>query len=161
MVDMPANTWKQSIEYARFLNVPGEIQSIRSQFKLLSTCRYRTETYPEHCQTYKMERFVERIMNECRCATRNFSWQGGRGRGETRTLYKNFVKNTRKKGLKGKHFGVFFSQILLKLYFELNDGHNQGLSFQNQYTFFNFKKWQETPPFSQLVAHHLVCLNIH
>ena len=74
---------------------------------------------------------------------------------------KNFVKNTRKKGLKGKHFGVFFSQMLLKLYFELNDGHNQGLSFQNQYTFFNFKKWQETPPFSQLVAHHLVCLNIH
>ena len=41
---------------------------------------------------------------------------------------KNFVKNTRKKGLKGKHFGVFFSQMLLKLYFELNDGHNQGLS---------------------------------
>ena len=111
MVDMPANTWKQSIEYARFLNVPDEVQSIRSQFKLLSTCRYRTETYPEHCQTYKMERFVERIMNECKCATRNFSWQGGHGGGvKLGHFNKNFVKN-KKKGSQRETFWCFLPDI--------------------------------------------------
>ena len=31
---------------------------------------------------------------------------------------KYFVKNSRKKGPAGKNFGIFFSQILLKLHFE-------------------------------------------
>ena len=31
---------------------------------------------------------------------------------------KHFVKNSRKKGAAGKNFGIFFSQILLKLHFE-------------------------------------------
>ena len=30
------------------------------------------QTYSEHCQIFKMERFVNRIMPEYICATRNF-----------------------------------------------------------------------------------------
>ena len=33
------------------------------------------QTYSEHCQTCKMERFARRIMPECRCTARYFSGQ--------------------------------------------------------------------------------------
>ena len=38
-----------------------------------------TETRSEHSQTFKMECFAKGKMPECRCATKNFSGQGGRG----------------------------------------------------------------------------------
>ena len=44
------------------------------------------QTYSEHCQTFKMEHSVKRIMPECRCATRNFSGQGSWGFCGTRAL---------------------------------------------------------------------------
>ena len=55
-----------------------------------------------------MEHFAIRIMNDPRCATRNLSEQGGK---VVRLWYfdKNLAKNTRKKGLAKKNFGVFFS----------------------------------------------------
>ena len=34
-----------------------------------------TEAYSKHCQTFKIERFSNRIMPECRHATRNISGQ--------------------------------------------------------------------------------------
>ena len=69
---------KNSAEYARILNVSDTVHSIKSLHKLLSSCRDR-ETYSEHYQTFKMQRFAKRIMTECRCATRNFQ---GKGEGE-------------------------------------------------------------------------------
>ena len=53
-----------------------------------------------------MEHFAIRIMNDPRCATRNLSEQGGK---VFRLWYfdKNLAKNTRKKGLAKKNFGVF------------------------------------------------------
>ena len=68
--------------------------------------------YSEHCQTFKVECFAKQIMPECRYATRNFSGQG-RGVGEWGRFVelghfdKGFVKNTRKRGPTGKHFGIF------------------------------------------------------
>ena len=50
---------KQSAEYARILIVSDAVHSIRS--KLLSSYQDRdTETYTEHCQTFKMEPFAKR-----------------------------------------------------------------------------------------------------
>ena len=66
---------KNSAEYARILNVSDTVQSIKSLHKLLSSCRDR-ETYSEHYQTFKMQRFAKRIMTECRSATRNFQGKG-------------------------------------------------------------------------------------
>ena len=34
------------------------------------------QTYSEHYQTFKMERFVKWVMNDCSCTTRKFSGQG-------------------------------------------------------------------------------------
>ena len=73
------------------------------------------QTYPEHCQTFKMVCFAKRTMPECKCSTRIFSMQGGEGRGgegrgeivELGHLDKHFVNNIRKRGLTGKHFGNF------------------------------------------------------
>ena len=57
---------------------------------------------------------------------------------------KHFIKKSRKKSLRGKMFEVFFSQVLLKLYFEWQiqprDGHNQGFFFQSKGSFFDFQK---------------------
>ena len=67
----------------------------------------KTGIYSEHCQTFKRQPFVKRIMNECRCAARYFSGQGEGGFAELGDFNKHFVKNTRKKGPAGKRFGVF------------------------------------------------------
>ena len=37
---------------------------------------FKTEAYSKHCQTFKMECFAQRIIPECRSATRNLSGQG-------------------------------------------------------------------------------------
>ena len=69
---------KQAAEFAKILNVSDAVYSIRSLYKLLSSC-----------QIFKMERFAKRIITECRCGTRNFWGQGGK-----RGLWNwwNFVK---------------------------------------------------------------------
>ena len=46
-------------------------------------------------------------MNECRCAARYFSGEGEGRFAELGDFNKHFVKNTRKKGPAGEHFGVF------------------------------------------------------
>ena len=108
----------QSAEYARILNVPIAVHSIVSLYKLLSSYRDR-ETYSEHCQTFKMERFAKRIMPECRCATRLFSGQwgwGGWGVSGTRALRYRFRHKHQKKRSRRVIFWSLFSQILLKLH---------------------------------------------
>ena len=65
------------------------------------------QLYSEHCQTFKMECFAKRAMPEYRCATRNFPGQGGGGIVELEHFDKYFVKNTRKRGPRGKYFGNF------------------------------------------------------
>ena len=38
-----------------------------------------TKVYPEHCQTFKMERFAKTIIPECRCAPGIFKGRKGEG----------------------------------------------------------------------------------
>ena len=49
--------------------------SIRSLYNLLSS--YQDGGITEHCQKFKMKRFVKRIVPECRCTTRSFQGEGG------------------------------------------------------------------------------------
>ena len=53
------------------------VNSIRSPVQI--TEQLSRQTYSEHFQIFKFERFAKRIMPECRCTTRNFSGQGGGG----------------------------------------------------------------------------------
>ena len=62
------------LEYARILNVSNAEHNIRSPCKLLNS--YSKQAYSKHCQTFKMECFAQRIIPECRSATRNLSGQG-------------------------------------------------------------------------------------
>ena len=64
------------------------------------------QTYSEHCQPFKMERFANRIMPKCICATRNFLGQGGGAERfvELGHFDKDLIKNTRKTR---KYFGLF------------------------------------------------------
>ena len=66
---------KQSAEYVRILNVADAVHNIRVLYKLLWAV-VETETYSEHRQTFKIERFAKIIMSECWCATRNFLGEG-------------------------------------------------------------------------------------
>ena len=60
---------------------------------------FKTEMCSEHFQTFKTKRFGKTIMSGGSYATRNFSGQGGGGRGiGPRRFNKHFVKNTRKGG---------------------------------------------------------------
>ena len=52
---------KQSSKYTRIQNVSD------ADIK---------QTYSEHCQTFRMERFAKRTMPECQRPTKNFSGQG-------------------------------------------------------------------------------------
>ena len=74
---MQSRIWRdipeKTAEYAIILNVSNEVHCIRSLYKLLSSYR---DTYSEHCQAFKMERFTKTIIPECRCTTRNISGQG-------------------------------------------------------------------------------------
>ena len=70
---------KQSAEYVRTLNVSDAVHIIRSLYNLLSS--YRDRDVFRTLSTFKRERFAKRRMPECRCATRNFTWQE-RGYGE-------------------------------------------------------------------------------
>ena len=67
-----------------------------------------TETYLKHCQTFKMECFVKRIMCECSCTNRNFSGLGSGTFVELQHFNKDFVKSTRKRD-PGETFWSFFS----------------------------------------------------
>ena len=58
-------------------------------------------------QEFKMERFAKKIIPDCRCATRKFQCRGGGMLVELEHFEKHFIKNTRKRGTAGKHFGVF------------------------------------------------------
>ena len=69
--------------------------------KLLSS--YQEEVYSEHFQILIMERFAQRKMPECCCATRNPHGKRGWGVCGTRAL----IKNTRKRVPVEKHFGNF------------------------------------------------------
>ena len=55
-------------------------------------------------------------MPKCRCTTRNFPGQWGRGRSgvELRHFDKCFVQKTRERDSAGKHFGFFFLPDTLK-----------------------------------------------
>ena len=59
------------------------------------------KTYSELRQTFKMERFAQRIIPECRCAMRKFSRQEREGIVESGYFDKHFVKNTRERGPTG------------------------------------------------------------
>ena len=126
---------KKSSEYAKILNVSDAVHSIRSLYKLLSRSR---QTYSEHCQKFKIERFTKTVMAECRHTTRKFSGQG-RTRG-TRTL-REILSKTRKKGSAGKYF-VFFLLDTLKTTFQMENltqtWTQSGLFFQKSGYFFRF-----------------------
>ena len=122
------------IEYAglhltnRVLNKPEfwmclTVHSIRSLYKLLSSYQDR-QTYSEHCQTFKVERFAKK--NSALVQMRNQD-----------TLIKISLK-TQEKELHRETVWGFFSEKLLKLHFEwkieTKDGLNQGISFKNQHT---------------------------
>ena len=98
----------------------------------------QTETYSEHSQTFKMERFAKRMRNERRCAAGHFSGQGRVCR--TRALWWRFRQ--KHKILSISQQGNI-SKLLLKSYFEWKiwpkDGYNQGRFCQNQDTFSIFK----------------------
>ena len=96
----------------------------------------RQRRFLEHCQTFKMVRFVKRIVPEYSCATINFSGQW-RGFVELGHFDKCFVKNTRQRGPRKETFWSFF---------------------QNQDTFFDFRKGQGRPPLSPLVSCLRICL---
>ena len=59
---------------------------------------------------------------------------------------KDFIKNTRKRGPAGKHFGFFTPRNSTQRWAQ------QGLSFKNQDIFFNFEEGQGLPSPASLVA---------
>ena len=72
--------------FHRVLNNPPVLNMLGP--RIWQGCKYARvteqlsrQTYSEHCQTFKMERFAEKIMPECRCATRNVSGPWGAGDG--------------------------------------------------------------------------------
>ena len=77
---------KQRSEYARILNVSDAVLSVKHSTNYWAVIE--TETYSEHCQTFKMER----IMPECRRAAR----KGRRGLWNYSTLI-NISPKTRGK----------------------------------------------------------------
>ena len=91
-------------------------------------------------------------MPECRCATRNFSWQRGVGVGglwNQGTSIQILSKTVEKEAIQGNTLESFLLEssileILLKLHFGERfypkDKHNQSLSFKIQNTFLIFKK---------------------
>ena len=101
------------------------VHSIRSLYKLLSGYQDRLiQNTIKHLRFAKKGLFFAKIMMpKCRCTSKPFSGQARFCR--TTALQKHFIKNKRK-----------------------NDGHNRGLFFQNQDTFFRFsKKGREGIPF--------------
>ena len=93
-------------EYALIiLNVSDAVPNIRSLYKLLKS--YRDREYLEHCQIFKMERFVKRIMPGCKCTTRIFQGREWGKIVEMGDFNKHFIKNTRKRSPAGKHFCAF------------------------------------------------------
>ena len=64
-------------------------------------------TYSEHCHTFKIEHFAERIMPKCTCTTRNVSGQKGGGFVELGGFDKHFGKTTRKRGSTENILGIF------------------------------------------------------
>ena len=127
---------KQSADYTRILNVSDGVHSIRSLYKLLTSYRDR-----ENCQTFKMERFAKRIMNECRCATRNFS--GHWSFVELGHFDKHFVKNTRKKGPAWKIWEFFLLDTLKTIFWTENLTQRwmqSGFFFPKWGHFFRFSK---------------------
>ena len=79
-----------------------------------------TETYSEHCQTFKTERSAKIIIPECTCATRNFSGQWKRGAlVELGHFDKHFVKNKKKKPHR-ETFLSFFYQFYIFTNFKPN-----------------------------------------
>ena len=75
---------KQSAEYARILYVSDAVHSIRSLYKYQPVIE--TEAYSDHCQTFKMERFLE-------------LWY----------FDKHILKNTRQRGPRRETFWKCFS----------------------------------------------------
>ena len=94
---------KQSVEYARILNVSDAAYNISTNYWAV----IETEAYSGHSKTFKMERFAKRKkMSELKCATRNFQGKGMFVEQATLGHYdKEFAKNTRKRG----PAAVFFS----------------------------------------------------
>ena len=97
--------------YARILNVSDAVHSTSrcTNYWVVT----QTETYSEHSQTFKMERFAKRMRNERRCAAGHFSGQGRVCR--TRALWWRFRQ--KHKILSISQQGNI-SKLLLKSYFE-------------------------------------------
>ena len=106
MIECAGISEKQSNEYAGILNFSNAVHSIRSLPKLLSSYRDR-ETYPKCYQAFKMDSFAKRIMPQCRCATRTFQGKGSGIFAELEHFDKDFVKNTRKRGLQRNILEIF------------------------------------------------------
>ena len=110
----------------------------------------QTETYSEHSQTFKMERFAKRMRNERRCAAGHFSGQGRVCR--TRALWWRFRQKQNPVNFPaGKYL-----QITLKIIFwmeNLTQRWIQSGSFlPKSGHFFDFQKWQGRPPLFPLVV---------
>ena len=83
--------------YERVLNISGfRVYQVSAYASVSQGSEYGSETYSEHCQTFKMEHFAKRI-------------RAGQGRGflELGHFDKHFLKNKRKRDPTGKHFVVF------------------------------------------------------
>ena len=71
------------------------------------------DTYSEHCQTFKMERFAERIIPKCTCTTRYVSGQKGEGFVALGDFDNHFVKTPRKWGSAENILGIFLLEKFL------------------------------------------------
>ena len=84
---------------------------------------------------------------------------------ELRYFDNHFVKNTRKRGPAGKHFGVFSprysSNYILNRKLNAKINTIRGFLFKIRTLFLIFKKGQRRSPPALLVAHLPVWLNMH
>ena len=151
-------------EKNKVLNMP-EFWPCQIQYKAWSHCTIHwvvieTETYSEHCQTFTMECFAKRTMPELKCTTRNFLGHWGK------IVYlehfdKHFVKNTRKRGPKGKYFWNFCPTLKTRFWMTNLRWTQLRPLFSKSGHFFGFQKEQGRPPISSLVARLWIWLNVH
>ena len=143
MIECADISEKQSNEYAGIRNFSNAVHSIRSLHKLLSSYRDR-ETYSKCYQAFKMDSFAKRIIPRCRCATRTFQGKGSGRFAELEHFDKDFVKNTKKRGLQRNILEVFVLNTFKATFWMKNLTQRwiqSGSSFQKSGHFFSiFKK---------------------
>ena len=104
------------------------------------------QTYSEHCQTFKIERFAKRIIPGCRFAAINLSRQGGRGVVELG--YFNTSINISSKTQEKEVFGVFLQDTLKTTFWmeNLTEGGHKAFLSKIRTLFSILKKSRETFP---------------